>query len=151
MQLSRDPGDKLLFIPRITLESDKGPRMQIPETAIMPMAPVPPSHLHRKGSSFQGGTATTGACSGNCRSPMQKPGKACLYEAGVPHRQIYPRDAYLQFPGSLMVFPALPADECFKHQSSPYSGYSFSLWMEGFVATSFLNGLGSSGRSRNLN
>ena len=134
MQLSRDPGDKLLFIPRITLESDKGPRMQIPETAIMPMAPVPPSHLHRKGSSFQGGTATTGACSGNCRSPMQKPGKACLYEAGVPHRQIYPRDAYLQFPGSLMVFPALPADECFQHQSSPVQVIHFpcgwrGLWL----------------------
>ena len=113
--------------------------MQIPETAMMPMAPVPPSHLHRKGSSFQGGTATTGACSGNCRSPLQKPGSksgrpgsSLSVRGRCATSSIYPRDSYLQFLGSLITFPAQPADECFKHQSSPCSG-SFIFLVDGGV------------------
>ena len=105
MQLSRDPGDELLFIPRITLESDKVPRMQIPETAIMPMALVPPSRLQRKESSFQGGTATNRRVLRKLQVTDAETGKSLSVRGRCATSSIYPRGPYLQFPGSSDGFP----------------------------------------------
>jgi hypothetical protein len=70
MQLSRNLGDKLLFIPRIKLgpSNNADPRKCHHGSGHTCMGKEAPARV---------GQRWVGLCSENCRSPLQKPGSAC--------------------------------------------------------------------------
>jgi hypothetical protein len=95
MQLSRELGGGLLFIPRVKLGSKckTGPKL------------VHYRPVCAREQLLGGGAGTTGVRSENCRRPLQRTGswhverraegaQAWLYEAG---RRCYRRESYLQF------------------------------------------------------
>jgi hypothetical protein len=133
MQLSRNLGDKSLFIPRIKLgpSNNADPRKCHHGSGHTCMGKEAPARV---------GQRWVGLSSENCRSPLQKPGSACgktrwLVEACAQGR--WACRSYLQFHESLYYSQQTIA---FSDRASPVTSVGVPV-EEGLLVASFLNRL----------